>query len=323
MNRYSKNPIIQRGDIPTVEPHLVDISSVFNPGAIKFNNTYLLLLRVQNRGRETLLLKATSSDGTAFDVDDKPVIFSGIESLSEKMYHLYDPRISKIGNVYYIVFALDTDKGCRLGIAQTEDFESYRFIGLVSDTDSRNGVLFPEMINGSYYLLERPNNVNDTGGGGGDQIWVSRSTDLHNWKRISPILSGRPHYWDELIGSGPPPVKTKYGWLHIFHGIATHFSSSNIYQAGVCLLDLTDPSKVIARGRYNILEPREMYEMTGQVPNVVFPTGMIAGPLDASGNATDDSEVKIYYGAADTSVCLVTTTVQDLIQHCYAGGADD
>ena len=113
-------------------------------------------------------------------------------------------------------------------------------------------------------------------------------------------MTGRPHYWDELIGSGPPPVKTREGWLHIYHGIATHFASSNIYQAGVCLLDLDDPTRVLARGVNNILEPREMYELVGQVPNVVFPSGMIVEEYDDQGFAFPDSVVRVYYGAADT-----------------------
>ena len=103
---------------------------------------------------------------------------------------------------------------------------------------------------------------------------------LH-WEPVATLIEGRFHYWDEFIGSGPPPVKTRQGWLHIYHGVAGHFGSSNIYQAGVMLLDLQDPSKVLSRSWCNILEPREMYELTGQVPNVVFPSGMIVKEFDA------------------------------------------
>lgn len=129
-------------------------------------------------------------------------------------------------------------------------------------------------------------------------------------------MKGRPHFWDELIGAGPPPIKTRQGWLLLYHGIATHFASSNIYQAGVALLALDDPSRVVARGRNNVLEPRETYELVGQVPNVVFPTGVIVEEIDSQGFATDDSLVRVYYGAADTVVCLATTTVRMLIEAC-------
>ena len=127
-------------------------------------------------------------------------------------------------------------------------------------------------------------------------------------------MGGRFHYWDEFIGSGPPPVKTRRGWLHLYHGVATHFGSANIYQAGVSLLDLKDPTKVLGRSRGNILEPREPYELCGQVPNVVFPSGMVVEDYDAEGYALAASLVKVYYGAADTVVGLAVSTVGELLE---------
>lgn len=143
-----------------------------------------------------------------------------------------------------------------------------------------------------------------------------KSQDLLNWQPVAPVMQGNPCYWDELIGSGPPPLKTRAGWLHIYHGVATHFGSSNIYQAGVSLLDLQQPQKVIARGSQNILEPREMYELCGQVPNVVFPCGLICRTFDEDGFAPPEAEVLAYYGAADTCVGVATTTVAELLQQC-------
>jgi predicted GH43/DUF377 family glycosyl hydrolase len=127
-------------------------------------------------------------------------------------------------------------------------------------------------------------------------------------------LQGRWHYWDELIGPGPPPIPTREGWLCIYHGVALHLASAHLYQAGVFLLDPDDPSRVIARGRDNILEPREPYEIAGQVPNVVFPTGAIVEETDAEGFAHPRSLVRLYYGAADTCVATATTTVAALLE---------
>ena len=127
------------------------------------------------------------------------------------------------------------------------------------------------------------------------------------------VISGRFHYWDERIGAGPPPIKTESGWLQIYHGIADHFGSSTIYQAGVMLLDLNNPLKVISRGKYNILEPRELYELTGQVPNVVFPSGAIVEKEDKQRFAKKASRVNIYYGAADTCIGLAFATIDELI----------
>ena len=124
-----------------------------------------------------------------------------------------------------------------------------------------------------------------------------------------------------MIGAGPPPIKTREGWLQIYHGVALHLASAHIYQAGVMLLDLDDPAKVRARGKYNILEPREPYEMTGQVPNVVFPSGAIVEKVDADGFADRKSPVKVYYGAADTCVGLAHTTINALIQAARSSSA--
>lgn len=315
LKRNLKNPIVTRAHIGNIAPHLIDVSSVFNPGAVKFNGRYILLLRVQNRGRETFIVKAESKNGIDFKAADKSVDFKGIEKVKDKIYHIYDARITRIGNEHYIMFAMDMDAGCALGLGRTNDFENFEFLGIVSEGDVRNGVLFPEKINGKYVRFDRPNKVQLKGGpSSGNAICISYSDDLMKWETAKSVMEGRFHYWDENIGSGPPPVKTREGWLHVYHGVATHFASSNIYQAGVSLHDLNDPSIVLARGRYNILEPREMYEMAGQVQNVVFPSGMIVEEYDKEGYALPESKVLIYYGAADTVVGLAETAIKNLIE---------
>ncbi|MDR3626713.1 MAG: glycoside hydrolase family 130 protein [Ignavibacteriaceae bacterium] len=315
LKRNQKNPILTRSDIPNVAPNLIDVSSVFNPGAVKFNNKYILLLRVQNRGRETFIVKAESPNGVDFKVDNKIVDFKGMEKIREKIYHIYDARITKIDNIHYIMFAMDMDAGCQLGLAKTTDFEEFQFLGIVSEGDIRNGVLFPEKVNGKYLRFDRPNKVQlEEGPSSGNTICLSESDDLLKWKIVKQVMGGRFHYWDENIGSGPSPVKTREGWLHIYHGIALHFASSNIYQAGVALHDLKDPSIVLFRGKYNILEPRELFELAGQVPNVVFPSGMVVENYDEEGYALPDSKVLVYYGGADTAVGLATTTIKELIE---------
>ncbi len=320
LQRHPGNPILTRDHIPAVTPDLIDVSSVFNPGAVRWEGRDLLLLRVQNRGRETSILRAVDDGRGSWEVHPQPVRFRGIETIPGPLYHIYDPRITEIDGAFAIVFAIDCDRGCRLGIARTADFERYDFIGEIGDEESRNGVLFPERVGGRYLLLERPNRLRpDEGPSTGETIVLSESSDLISWKRVGPVMHGRPHYWDERIGSGPPPIKTRDGWLHIYHGVATHFGAANIYQGGVVLLDLADPTRVCARGRFNILEPRELYEMVGQVPNVVFPSGMIVDRFDPEGFAAPESPVRVYYGAADTAVCMATTTVAALTAACREG----
>ena len=320
MRRSDQNPVLTRFDIKSERPELNDVSSVFNPGAIKIGDQTHLLLRVQNRGRETVLVKSESDDGLRFRVDSEPTIVSGLEALGWKIFHTYDPRITIVDNKLLVTLAVDTDEGCRAVVTQSDDLKRLEYVGQMWAGEARNGVLFPEKINGKYIGLVRPNIASTAAQPiSGSEIWLVESSDLTDWKPVKSVLTGRPHYWDELIGSGPPPVKTREGWLHVYHGIATHFESVNIYQAGVCLLGLNDPSIVIARSRYNILEPRTDYELTGQVPNVVFPSGMIVASYDPEGYALPDSEVSIYYGGADTVVALATTTIQELIDNCYAG----
>lgn len=317
LDRSASNPILTREDVPAIPPRLVDATSVFNPGAVRHGDEFLLMLRVQSRGRETFLLMASSKDGERFEISQNIVPLRGLEAVEERVHHIYDPRISKIEDIYYIVVAVDTDAGCRLGIVQTYDFKEFDFLALGGGADVRNGVLFPERMEGRYIRLERPNRLSLEGGlTSGDEIVLSESKNLVDWKPISTIMRGRPHYWDERIGSGPPPVKTREGWLHVYHGIATHFGSVNIYQAGVVLLDLDDPTVVKARSRNNILEPREAYELVGQVPNVVFPSGMVVEGCDENGFAAPDGKVWLYYGAADTSVALATTSVSRLLAAC-------
>lgn len=219
LKRNFNNPIITREDIPAINPALTDVSSVFNPGAVKFNDKYILLLRVQNRGRETFIIKAESGNGIDFEVDNKLVEFGGLGNIKEKIYHIYDARITRIGNEYYIMFAMDMEEGCRLGLAKTHDFIAYEFLGIVSEEDTRNGVVFPEKIGGKYLRFDRPNKVKlDQGPTSGNTIFLSESDDLLNWNPVKPVMEGRFRYWDENIGSGPPPVKTREGWLHVYHG---------------------------------------------------------------------------------------------------------
>lgn len=338
--RHASGPVLTRDDIPDVPPALVDATSVFNPGAARVGGHDLLLVRVQTRGRRTHLMVAEGTTGDAaggagsaagFAVRPELVELVGFERMGETVHHVYDPRITRIDGAWYVVCAVDVDSTCELAIARTEDFRRLELVGAVGEgradgtetsgvagawDDVRNGVLLPAKIGGRYAMLLRPNRVQvGDGPTSGDTITLATSDDLVCWRDDGEVMTGRWHYWDELIGPGPPPVKTRDGWLLVYHGIATHLVSSWIYQAGVALLDLEDPTRVIARGRDNVLEPRELWEVTGQVPNVVFPSGLTVD-LDDDGFAGTDAELALYYGAADTCVGRATTTVGRLLDAC-------
>jgi beta-1,4-mannooligosaccharide/beta-1,4-mannosyl-N-acetylglucosamine phosphorylase len=161
-------------------------------------------------------------------------------------------------------------------------------------------VLFPEKIGGLYARLDRPFEY-----GGAGNIWISYSPDLVYWGRSECIMQSRAFAWDQgKIGPGAPPIRTKDGWLVLYHGVTPRINAK-IYKAGVALLDLDDPRKVIARGKEYLMAPRESYERIGDVPNVVFPTAAIPH--------WEKDELRIYYGGADTVFCLATAKISELI----------
>jgi len=317
LQRDARGPLLTREQVPDVPPHLVDATSVFNPGACRLDNGQpLLLLRVQTRGRRTVFMRAFGCGGDACEVEPQLVEIAGLERLKGTVHHVYDPRITHLDGRWYVTCALDLDRGSRVGIFTTDDFTRLELLAVTGDRDTRNGVLFPEKIGGRHVLLERPNTVRPAGGAvSGEVIELRTSDDLERWHTEGAVMSGRRHYWDELIGAGPPPVKVREGWLLIYHGVATHLGAG-IYQAGAVILDREDPGRVLARTRDNILEPREPWEMMGQVPNVVFPSGLVGDPPRDDGTLPPDSKLRVIYGAADTCVGLATGRVADVVAAC-------
>ena len=317
--RLGDSPLLTRKHIPGMDP-----SGVFNPGAVRVDGKTLLMLRVQTRGRRTFCMPAVSEDGLGFKVAAEPAQFFGLPDMH--VFHNYDARLTMLEDQLMVVTALDTDKGCRCAIWKAAGhpangfagLERLEFISLAGDQDTRNAVLFPEKIGDQYAMLHRPNQTALDGGPiSGSAIHCCVSDDLLNWQDRGEVMGGHFHFWDELIGSGPPPIKTRGGWLHLYHGVATHFQSTNIYQAGAVLLDLDDPTRVLARTQNNILEPRQSWELTGQVPNVVFPSGATCSDTDREGFAPEDAILRVYYGAADTVIGLAENTVGAIMAACH------
>lgn len=300
VTRYAENPILTHRDMPTA------CRAVFNAGAATFDGRYVLVLRVESRDKSNHLWLAWSDDGIHFRPEPKPLEFVVPEAQWEEWERWddvhYDPRVTRIGDVYYIVFAVHSVPwGCRLALAQTADFKTFTFMHFLSSTDNRNGVLFPEKIGGRYYRLERP-----VVPGGQGHLWLSESPDLVHWGGHRQIMA-KQQLWESVkIGGGPVPIRTDEGWLIVYHAVNS-IVQDIVYQLGVALLDLEDPSKVIARGRSPILWPEETYERLGEAPNVIFSNGAVV---------EEDGEIKLYYGACDTVLCLATTSVDRLLYAC-------
>jgi predicted GH43/DUF377 family glycosyl hydrolase len=205
-----------------------------------------------------------------------------------------------VDDTYYIIYTAYSHYSPRLALAKTEDFENFERIALISEPVNKNAVIFPKRFKRRYVRYDRPMSA-------GIATWISYSYDLLHWGDSKMVFETRPGYWDaDRIGPGAPPIRTKKGWLLIYHGVK-RTSAGPIYRLGVALFDLKDPATLIGRSREPILSPTEYYERVGDVPNVVFTTGAI---LEKNG------EVKIYYGACDTSICLATAHIDDLLSLC-------
>ena len=204
MQRILSGPILTREDIPsTISPLLKDVTSVFNPGAAKVFDGYFLMLRVQNRGRRTFFLGADSTDGVNFCVRDHLIEIIGIPT-SPKVYHCYDPRVTTMTDEpgYIIIFAMDCEDGCHLGVVRSLDLRIFQWVGWEINVNSRNGVMFPHKIGGKYARLERPNNkIVLDGPKSGDAIVYSVSDDLISWQQLYEVCTGNRCFWDEYIGT--------------------------------------------------------------------------------------------------------------------------
>lgn len=296
--KHPRNPLIKPSDFPD------EIMYAFNPGAIRFNGEWLLMIDAATYAQPVVFWLARSRDGVNFKLDPAPVRWPESDP-DHPEDCVYDPRITYIDGEYVILYASSSETaGVRLGVVKTKDFQTFTRVAIVSEQGNRNGALFPEKINGLYARLDRPfGDPNDTCG-----MWVSYSPDLVFWGRSRPVMQPRAGYWDGLkIGAGAVPIKTDKGWLEIYHGV-TNTGVGFIYRLGACLLDLKDPSRVIARGEDAILWPELPYEMSGRVGNVVFSCNAL---LD------DDDRVRIYYGAADTCIGLAEARLGDLIDACF------
>ncbi|RKY64722.1 MAG: glycosidase [Candidatus Latescibacterota bacterium] len=295
-HRWEGNPVLTLEDIP------FRCNTVFNGTPVKLGREYLLLLRVEGQQGYSFFALAKSWDGFHFEVEEIPVLFPAREGVFGvyEQEGIEDPRATSLDGCYYVMYTAYSKYGPRIALAKTEDFHTFERIALISEPGNKDGVLFPEKIGGRYVRLDRPIGL------GVGSIWISYSEDLYAWGDSKVLLSPREGYWDSYrVGASVPPIKTEWGWLEIYHGVQMT-SSGPVYRVGTALLDLEDPSKVVARCKVPLLSPRENYERIGDVPNVVFACGAIVEP---------DGEVKMYYGAADTCLCVATAKLEDIIRY--------
>ncbi|MBV6459309.1 MAG: 1,4-beta-mannosyl-N-acetylglucosamine phosphorylase [Fimbriimonadaceae bacterium] len=306
--RNSNNPILKPSDWP------YPINSVFNPGATRLaDGRTLLLCRCEDYRGISHLCKAVSDNGIdGWTIDSKPTFEGRPRRFPEELWGVEDPRITFVDEFgqYAIAYTAFGEGGPGVALAFTKDFVTYRRRGLVMQPEDKDAALFPKRFKEGYALIHRPVT------GERADMWVSYSPDLKNWGRPKLVMKARRGAWWDAnkIGLSPPPIETSEGWLVLYHGVRKHASGS-LYRVGAMLLDLNDPTKLLRRGHEWIFGPEADYERQGDVPNVVFPTGWTVGP--------DNDTLFMYYGCADTAICLATTSIQKMLDWLMQNGRLD
>ncbi len=298
IQRHKANPILTASDWPYT------INSVFNAGAaLLADGTTLLLCRVEDLRGHSHLCAARSKDGVnGWEVDAQPTLLPDPDNYPEEVWGIEDPRITYVPELrkYAVAYTSYSRGGPGVSLALTEDFRRFERYGVVMPPEDKDAALLPRRIRGLWAMIHRPSTAI------GAHIWISYSPDLKHWGDHRLILQARRGAWWDAnkIGLSPPPIETPRGWLMIYHGVR-QTPSGSIYRLGLALFDLDNPERCVLRGDTWVFGPEEPYEREGDVGNVVFPCGLTLGP--------DGDTVRLYYGAADTSVALATASVKKLL----------
>jgi beta-1,2-mannobiose phosphorylase / 1,2-beta-oligomannan phosphorylase len=344
--RFAQNPIISTKDIVPSQPGFV-VACVLNPGVFRFEEKTWLLLRVAERPVQkegfisfpilqqdgTLTILEFALDDPDLDLTDARMVgyknktyLSTISHLrlvcSDDGIHFYEPtdfptkifglapletfgiedcRVSQLDDTYYLTYTQVSENGVGVGLMLTKDWQHFERKGMIIPPHNKDCALFESKIDGKYFCFHRPSGI----ALGGNFIWIASSPDLLHWGNHQCILRTREGWWDSArVGAGAAPIKTAEGWLEIYHG-ADH---QNRYCLGAILLDLNDPSKVLARSHYPLFEPTADYEQTGFFGNVVFTNGhLVYGDV-----------ITMYYGASDEVICGATLSIQAILAHLLA-----
>lgn len=298
VRRYEKNPILTKDDVP------YPVETVHNAGVVKHNGKYVMLFRSHLRNGRSIIGLAESRDGVHFAVRPEPFITPARSGpfAEYEAFGVEDPRICPLEGGYLVTYSAYSRHGVRVALGRTTDFERLERISLITQADYRNVVIFPEKIGSRYARLDRPHSEISPW-----SIWISYSPDLVHWGDAKIVIKPMAYHWDEMkVGPGATPIKTEKGWLNIFHGVFKTMDGA-VYRLGVALHDLDDPSRVLGVADDWILQPEDPWEMSGYVHNVVFCCGAVA---------ENDGTMKIYWGGADTVMCVGTAMIADLVDLC-------
>ena len=338
--RLDQNPLIRPRDLKPSSAAMT-IECLLNPGVFRFQNKIWLLLRVAERPAQTEgqvsfpiyndkgaieilrfdktdrnldftdpriirykskdylttlshLRLVCSDDGKSFQEHPDYMPIFGKDAL--EAYGIEDCRVTEIAGIYYLTYTMVSHLGVGVGLIQTRDWKNFDRKGMIFPPHNKDCAIFNEKIDGKYYALHRPSSPQL----GGNYIWLAESPDLLHWGNHKCIAATRPGMWDGTrVGAGAAPIKTSKGWLEIYHGA----NADHRYCLGALLLDLHDPSKVLARSEHPIMEPTADYELTGFFGNVVF----------TNGHLVEGDTIRMYYGASDEVICGTEFSINEIL----------
>ena len=338
--RNSRNPILRPSDL---EPGIkgMEIACLLNPGVFRMDGKTWLLLRVAERPKQvdgkisfpvyndkgeievlhfdkndpdldasdprvigykgqnylttmSYLRLVCSEDGVHFHEDPAypPIFGKG----PQESFGIEDCRVATMEDGYFLTFTEVSPVAVGVGLIETRDFRTYERHGMIFPPHNKDCALWEQKVGDKYFAFHRPSSPEL----GGNYIWIAESPDRIHWGKHVCIATTRPGKWDSVrVGAGAAPVRTEKGWLEIYHGA----NEQNRYCLGALLLDLNDPTKVIARSEEPIMEPVAPYEQTGFFGNLVFTNGQIV----------EGDTIHIYYGASDEVICAADFSISEIL----------
>ncbi len=339
--RFEGNPLLSPADLkPSIDG--LEIACLLNPGVFEYDGKTWLLVRVAERPKQTddvisfpiltksggmEIMKIPANDPELDASDARVINYKGLDYLttlshlrllcSDDGKNFYQPegyplltgegilqtfgiedcRVTRLEEKYHLTFTAVSDNGVGVGLRTTTDWKNFDSHGMMLPPHNKDCAIFEEKINGKYYALHRPSSVDI----GGNFIWIASSPDGIHWGDHRCIIKTRKDKWDsKRVGAGAAPIKTDKGWLEIYHGA----NADHQYCLGAFLMDIDDPTKVIARTNDAIMIPEAPYELTGFFGNVVFTNGHVVQP--------DGDTITVYYGASDEFVCGADFSLKDI-----------
>jgi predicted GH43/DUF377 family glycosyl hydrolase len=338
--RFRENPLLLPKDLQP-SSHGLQIISLLNPGVFRFQGKTWLLVRVAegvaqkegilffpalNATGNTEIIEVPLNDPDLVATDARVINYKGLDYLttishlrllcSDDGIHFIEPigypvlfgkgylerfgiedcRVTQIEDTYYLTYTAVSDSGVGVGLQTTKDWRHFEHGGMILPPHNKDCAIFEEMIGGKYYCLHRPSSKEI----GGNYIWLAESSDGRQWGNHQCLIKSRPGLWDSArVGAGAAPIRTEEGWLEIYHGA----NEEHQYCLGAFLMDIDDPSKVIARSVDPIMTPAETYELSGFFGYVVF----------TNGHLVDGDQLTLYYGAADEFVCGAHFSIRNIL----------